>query len=287
MMNSLMQLSRFSDIVTRYPVVFFDSYGVLRNHNGLIPGAAECFQRLRDAGVHVRVLTNNAARSPGAASDRLEHYGLVDIPPEEIITSGATTRHFLEQKIGSGKVAYLGTPAAAEYIIGAGLEAVPIAEVDFARLEDIKGVAFLDDEGYDLNHDINLTINLLRRRLVPVVVANTDLLYPVDKSNVALATGGIAKLAEYVLGRQFAKFGKPASQMFQMGLDSVVPYFPEVSPKDILMVGDTLHTDILGGNSFGLSTALVLSGNTRTDNVETAIRSSGIIPDFICTSIGE
>lgn len=282
-----MQITRFSDIVKGFPVVFFDSYGVLRNHNGLIPGASDVFQRLRASGVHVRVLTNNAARSPAAAAARLDHYGLPGIPPEEVITSGATTRHFLEQKIRSGKVAYLGTSDAAEYIIGAGLEAVPISEVDFDNLDEIKGVAFLDDEGYDLNQDINRTINLLRQRLVPVVVANTDLLYPVDKNNVALATGGIAKLAEYVLGRQFAKFGKPASQMFQMGLDSVARDFPEVSPKDILMVGDTLHTDILGGNTFGVSTALVLSGNTREDNVLTEVRSSGIIPDFICRSIGE
>ena len=28
------------------------------------------------------------------------------------------------------------------------------------------------------------------------------------------------------------------------------------------MVGDTLHTDIIGGNKFGLDTVLVLSGNT-------------------------
>lgn len=282
-----MKLSRFSEIAKDYPVVFFDSYGVLRNHNGLIPGAAACFTRLRESGIHVRVLTNNAARSPAEAAARLAHYGLPGIPAEEIITSGATTRHFLEQKVGSGKVAYLGTPASAEYIIAAGLEAIPIAEVDFERLDEIKGVAFLDDEGYDLNKDVNLVINLLRRRLVPVVVANTDLLYPVDKNNVNLATGSIARLAEYVLGREFVKFGKPASQMFQMGLDSVVPFFPEVSPKDILMVGDTLHTDILGGNAFGMATALVLSGNTRAESVETEIQASGIIPDFLCRSIGE
>ncbi|TXF86654.1 HAD-IIA family hydrolase [Neolewinella aurantiaca] len=282
-----MQISRFSEIAQDFPVVFFDSYGVLRNHNGLIPGAIECVEQMRARGIHVRVLTNNAARSPVAAAARLAYYGLPGIPAEEVITSGATTRHFLEQKIRSGKVAYLGTPAAAEYIISAGLEAVPVAEVDFDKLDEIKGFAFLDDEGYDLNKDINRTINLLRQRLVPVVVANTDLLYPVDKENVALATGSIARLVEYVLGRQFAKFGKPASQMFQMGLDSVAQFFPEVSPKDILMVGDTLHTDILGGNSFGVTTALVLSGNTRADSVDLEVRTSGIIPDFVCNSIGE
>ena len=280
-----MKISQFAEIAADYPVIFFDSYGVLRNHNGLIPGAAECFQTLRSQGKHLRVMTNNAARSPESAAERLAHYGLSGIPPKEIITSGATTRHFLEQKVRYGKVAYLGTPAAAEYIIAAGLEAVPVSEVDFDRLEEIRGFAFLDDEGYDYNSDINLTVNLLRQRLIPVVVANTDLLYPVKTGNVALATGSIARLAEYVLGRQFAKFGKPASQMFQMGLDSVAEYFPEISPKDILMVGDTLHTDILGGNSFGVATALVLSGNTRAESVDSEIHSSGIIPDFLVRSI--
>ena len=281
-----MERRPFLDIAANYPVIFFDSYGVLRNHRGLIPGAVETITQLRAAGKYIRVLTNNAARNPAAAAERLAHYGLPGIPASEIITSGATTRHFLEQKVKAGKVAYLGTRASADYIIGAGLEAIPVAEVDFGRLEEIRAVAFLDDEGYDMNTDVNRVINLLRRCRVPVVVANTDLLYPVAANEVALATGSIAKLAEYVLGRRFVKFGKPTSQMFQMGLDSVAAELPGVSPGDILMVGDTLHTDILGGNTFGVATVLVLSGNTRPDSAELEIESSGIIPDYICTSIG-
>ena len=281
-----MDLRQFSEIAADYPVIFFDSYGVLRNHRGLIPGAAGVIDRLRSAGKYIRVLTNNAARNPGAAAARLAQYGLPGIPASEIITSGATTRHFLEQKVRCGKVAYLGTPASADYIIGAGLEAVPVSEVDFDKLDEIKAVAFLDDEGYDMNVDVNRVINLLRHCQVPVVVANTDLLYPVAADEVALATGSIARLAEYVLGRKFVKFGKPATQMFQMGLDSVAEHLPDVSPGDILMVGDTLHTDILGGNTFGMPTALVLSGNTRPDSAATEITASGIIPDYVCSSIG-
>ena len=53
------------------------------------------------------------------------------------------------------------------------------------------------------------------------------------------------------------------------------------------MVGDTLSTDILGGNKFGLKTLLVLSGNTRSDKADLWINSSGIIPDYICDSILE
>jgi HAD superfamily hydrolase (TIGR01450 family) len=282
-----LDISSFASVADKYRVIFFDSYGVLRNHRGLIPGAVECVDRLRAQGKVIRVLTNNAARSSSAASRRLAHYGLTSIPPEEIITSGATTRQFLEQKIRTGKVAYLGTPAAAEYIIGAGLEAVPISEVNLDDPSDIKAIAFLDDEGYDLNTDINRVINLLRRCPVPVVVANTDLLYPVAANDVALATGSIARLAEYVLGRKFVKFGKPAMQMFQLGYDNVSREINNVALHDILMVGDTLHTDILGGNSFGIDTALVLSGNTRKETVNSEIIASGIFPDYLCTSIGE
>jgi ribonucleotide monophosphatase NagD (HAD superfamily) len=60
---------------------------------------------------------------------------------------------------------------------------------------------------------------------------------------------------------------------------------PDLTPRDILMVGDTLETDIRGANAFGIDTALVLTGNTQPDAVEIAIRSSGIIPDFVCVSV--
>jgi ribonucleotide monophosphatase NagD (HAD superfamily) len=55
-----------------------------------------------------------------------------------------------------------------------------------------------------------------------------------------------------------------------------------LTKRDILMVGDTLQTDILGGNKFGLDTVLVLSGNTLPDDAETRITASGIVPTYIC-----
>jgi ribonucleotide monophosphatase NagD (HAD superfamily) len=51
------------------------------------------------------------------------------------------------------------------------------------------------------------------------------------------------------------------------------------------MVGDTLKTDIIGGNKFGIDTCLVLSGNVQAKNAELNIASSGIIPDYICDSV--
>jgi ribonucleotide monophosphatase NagD (HAD superfamily) len=87
-----------------------------------------------------------------------------------------------------------------------------------------------------------------------------------------------------MLNKKFVQFGKPDSQMFMYAFDGLNES-GTYTKNEILMVGDTLHTDILGGNKFGLKTTLVLSGNTRADNVQSQIQSSGIIPDFVCQSI--
>ena len=46
----------FREVAADYRVIFFDSYGVLRNHRGMIPGARETIESLRRAGKTIRVL---------------------------------------------------------------------------------------------------------------------------------------------------------------------------------------------------------------------------------------
>ncbi|MEJ7683513.1 MAG: HAD hydrolase-like protein [Segetibacter sp.] len=158
-------------------------------------------------------------------------------------------------------------------------------DIDIDNIADVSAFVFLDDEGFDWNTDINKTINLLRRKNIPVIVANSDKLYPVSKNDVAVAAGGIARLVESMMNRKFIHFGKPDTQMFTYAYNRLKQRVGPFTKKEILMVGDNLNTDILGGNKFGVKTTLVLSGNTREDNAEIQINSSGIIPDFICRSI--
>ena len=72
--------------------------------------------------------------------------------------------------------------------------------------------------------------------------------------------------------------------MFSFAFDHI-QRFGTISKHEILMVGDTLQTDILGGNKFGIDTCLVLSGNTLAKNVDVAITASGIIPNHLCESV--
>lgn len=276
----------FLTLALKYKAVFLDSYGVIKNYKGLIEGAQETFSYLRKNKIAVRILTNDASRSQDQQVESFGRLGLKDIEPHEVVTSGMMAKQFLQHKIIDGKIAYLGTENSAHYILQSGLEHISVNDVDLSAVDDIAAFVFLDDEGFDWNVDINKTVNLLRRKNIPVIVANSDKLYPVSKNNVAVATGGIAKLVESMLNKKFMHFGKPDSQMFMYAFDELNK-FGSYNKNEILMVGDNLNTDILGGNRFGVNTTLVLSGNTSAEEARFQIHASGIIPDFICRSIME
>ncbi len=279
------QIESFRKIAQKYRTIFFDAYGVLRNSGGLIEGVPDTLSFLEEHNIDYYVLTNDASRSPQQLAKKYDDFGIPQITADRIVSSGMLARDYLIQKVRSGAVAYLGTNNSAHYLEELGLQTVPIRALDLEFCDNINCLVMLDDEGFDWNHDLNKTVNLLRKRNIPVVIANTDLRYPVSRHEVAIATGGIAKLIEAVVGKKFLRFGKPGSQMFIFAFQHVQQFRP-VAKEDILMVGDTLHTDIVGGNKFGLDTCLVLSGNTLPRLYKDRLHITGIIPDYICESVG-
>ncbi len=192
-------------------------------------------------------------------------------------------REYLRYKVKHGTVAYLGTDNAAHYIETVGLSAISMRDLDLTSVDHVNALVLLDDEGFDWGQDLNKAVNLLRERNIPVIVANTDAAYPVSKQEVAIAVGTLADMIEHVVRKTFIRFGKPDTQMFHYAYEHV-QRFRTLTKDDILMVGDTLGTDIMGGNHFGIDTALVLTGNTLPHMAEILIESSGVIPNFICES---
>ncbi|MDB4985775.1 MAG: haloacid dehalogenase [Myxococcaceae bacterium] len=277
-------LDSFRELADNYSVIFFDAYGVLKNFEGVIDGVLDVLADLKSEGKELFVVTNDASRSPKKMSQQYVHKDHGELFPEDrIISSGMLARDFLRAKVRMKKVAYLGKPDSAYYIQSAGLTPIPIAECEHDT--EIGAIALLDDEGFDWQSDINRALNLLRRKTMPVVVANADTVYPVRGNDVAIAVGGIADLMESALGRRFVRFGKPDAYTFSYSFSRASALTPGLRRKDILMVGDTLETDIRGGNKFGIDTLLVLTGNTARENYSFAIESSGVIPDYVCESI--
>ena len=278
-----MEIENFKTIVSNYKVIFFDAYGVLKNSQGILGGIERTFDYLIRENIDYYIVTNDASRGPKDLAQAYVDQGLVMIDNKKIISSGMLATAYLRLKVQEGTVAYLGTGNSAHYLEELGLHTLSIADLDLGAAEDVNALVFLDDEGFDWNHDINKIVNLLRLRNIPCVVANTDMSYPVADNEVSIAIGGIADMVERITGRTFIKFGKPDAQMFIFAYEHS-QRAQEVGRENILMVGDTLFTDIIGGNKFGIDTALVLSGNTLRSTADEQIHLTGIVPDYICES---
>jgi HAD superfamily hydrolase (TIGR01450 family) len=278
----MIQTEDFKTIIDQYKVIFFDAFGVIKNYKGLVPGMAETFAYLKATQKEYYIVTNDASRSPLQLAASFKKLGLKMITSERIISSGMLAKEYLDLKVNDGIVAYLGTSNSAHYIDNSGLHTLPVSAIDESNIDQVNALVFLDDEGFDWFRDLNKTVNILRRRNIPTIVANTDYAYPLNSHDVNIAIGGIASMIHQIVGKRFINFGKPDSLMFTFAYDLVRKTNPAITKKDILMIGDTLQTDILGGNKFGLDTMLVLSGNTLATDAETRITSTGIVPTYIC-----
>lgn len=277
-------MENFKSLAEKYKVIFFDAYGVIKNYKGLIPGIEKTFDWLKQQNKSYYVITNDASRSPELLAEAYVKLGLKAITADRIISSGMLAKEFLDLKVKRGLVAYLGTEDSAHYIEHPGLDTLPLQQMNEDNINDITALVLLDDEGFDWMDGLNKAVNLLRQRPIPAIIANPDGAYPMSKRDVSIAIGGLAYMVEKITGKKFIRFGKPDSQIFMFAWEYIIQHHPAISKKDILMVGDTLHTDILGGNKFGLDTALVLTGNILPEDYETRIFSSGITPTYICES---
>lgn len=279
-----MDLVSFRETAEKYPVIFLDAYGVLKSATGLIDGALETVTSLIDAGKEVFVVTNDSSRSPESMSERYtQEAGGELLPPERYVSSGLLAAQYIEKQVPYGKVAYLGKPESAHYIEIAGKIPVPVS--DCSHEDNLVAIVLLDDEGFDWFRDVNATLNLIRRTNIPVIVANADITYPLQGNDIAIAVGSIGGLLADITEKTFVRFGKPDSMMFAYALARAREHLPHVTKRDVLFVGDTLRTDIIGANTYGFDTTLVLSGNTLPDHADLMIRASGIIPTFISNSI--
>ena len=90
-----MKKKDFRNVVTRYKAVFFDAYGVLKNHKGVIPGIEDTFDFLIQNSIEYYILTNDASRSPDQLAEVYHRHGIRTITSDRIISSGMLAREYL------------------------------------------------------------------------------------------------------------------------------------------------------------------------------------------------
>lgn len=253
-------------------VFLLDAFGVLNIGDSAIDGVPERVARLQKAGKRVMVVSNAAGFPHAKLMEKYKNLGY-DFAPEDVITSRKATLHALQnapplrwglmatQSLGRGDIEPF--------------DMVYLAE-DAAAYDEAEAFVLLGSAVWTETRQSLLEASL-RKAPRPVFVGNPDIVAP-RETGFSIEPGHFAhRLADQTgVAPQF--FGKPFGNIFDLAFARL----GHIDPGRTVMVGDSLHTDILGGQAAGLKTALIAGyGFFAGHDIEGPIGASGIRPDYI------
>jgi glycerol-1-phosphatase len=260
------------DLASDHDVFLLDAFGVLNRGDTAIAGVPERIAGLQAMGKRLIVVTNSASYPKRVAVERFARLGF-SFSPNDVISS----RDALLAAVAMHPPLCWGIMASRQY------EVEGLDHFDTRFLEDdpntyhsVDGFLFLGSSSWTEKRQSLLT-DSLRKNPRPLLIGNPDIVAPYE-TGLSREPGYFAHQIADNTDVQPIFFGKPFGSVFDMALALV----RDVSADRIVMVGDTLQTDILGGRAAGIKTALVTNyGSLVGIDVERAISSSGIVPDFI------
>lgn len=260
---------------SRYTAVLFDIDGTILSGKEALPGATELLAQLRAEQFPFRLLTNDGNHSPEEKSATLKKCGLA-VSSDEITSCSMALTPFVNRRRLKGKRFFvmgdLGTPCYAE---SAGI--IPIRDTE--KITSCQGV-IVGEGTYNWQKNINAVLNYYiatENRLM--LVPNPDSYWPNGPNGeIGIGAGGKARfiatiLKEYGIKLKPIYLGKPYLPIYRTALRKVCTRFPTngiQSGKKILMLGDSLLSDIRGANKIGFSSALVLTGISNLTHLEKA-----------------
>lgn len=272
-----MHANDLGELADQFDVFVFDAFGVLNRGADVVPGAAHRVKALQELGKKTFVLTNGAsftAEKSQAKFDRLDMvFALEDIVPSRLAAIRALRAH---TEISTWGV-ITGFPLHEDELP---VRFIALNEAP-EMFDSVDGFLFLSAIGYRPEQFDHLRSSL-KKKPRPLIVANPDVVAPQD-GFFSLEPGFFShSLADELdLAPEF--HGKPFGSVFEIVQERIPQSVP---PARIAMMGDTLHTDILGAAAVGWRTVLVTDhGLFAGENVQHYIDQSGIVPDFIVPAI--
>lgn len=259
-------------LADRFDAFVLDGFGVLNIGAAPVPGAPERVAELRALGKSVIVLTNSATRDAAATVEKYAGLGIAFAPQDVVSSRDALTRALDARP--PRLWGFAATPASKIERLAPGALRLGDDPADYARAE---GFALLSaDEWGHARHA--LMAQALKARPRPVLVGNPDLVAP-REDGLSLEPGFYAHALQDEAGVAPEFHGKPFADAFALAAARLPA---GLDPRRVAMVGDTLHTDILGGAAQGWRTVLVRAhGLMRDLDHLRLIAESGIVPDFI------
>ena len=267
---------RLSDILDHFDILLLDGFGVINIGTGKTDDIDELLAVARAKGKHIFVLTNAASHPISNLHQKYQQWEL-GFRDNEIISSRCCVPAAIPKE-------------AREYIsLGQTVTALPqtrtltpsdYAPSDYDRLDDANGFAFLGSVGWTKD-DQECFEASLKKKMRPVLIGNPDIGAP-QQGFFSAEPGYWAVQAMQRTGLIPLWFGKPHKAIFDLALARIEQLCGSLPDKKrIAMVGDSLHTDILGALAAGLSSVLVTGYGLLADyDVAKAIQKTGIAPHW-------
>ena len=276
------------DIANQAQSFFLDLYGVIFDGQVFYPQGLVVLQQLKAQGKKIAILSNSTLM-PEELEEKYAPLGLLKgTHYDEIISSGALLRQWLEttdylNKIAGkdGKIWTIGLPNPALF-----------APVRHRLTDDIAqaSVVYVSHLRYQgelcptLDNFISAAQAALDKGL-PMICANPD--YFAFEGGVRYVTpGSLALWYEQHGGRVFW-IGKPYPEIYQYACRLMA-----TTPAESVMVGDTIRTDIKGGDQAGMQTVLITKVGITYDalqhgkTLQDLIKESDTTPTYLLEHIG-
>ena len=253
------------NLLQRKKLFLFDLDGTLYLGDTLFPGTKELLACIRARGGQYRFLTNNSSRSVTAYVEKLARLGIA-AKAGDFLTSVDALISYLRTQGGEDRRYYIcGTESMKSQLRAAGL---PLA----ATREDANALL--------MGFDTELTFQkledacILLGQNVPYIATNPDWVCPTSYGFVP-DCGSVCEMLYRATGRRPVVIGKPEPLMPRLAmLES------GVSAQETLLIGDRVYTDIASGANALIDTLLVLSGETKEEDLPKARpQPSFVLPD--------
>ena len=252
------------DKLKQKKLFLFDMDGTLYLGNRLYDFTNELLDTIKSSGGRYMFMTNNSSRSVSDYIKKLACLGVKAVR-EDFITSSQATAYYLNKHY-KGKTLYVcGTESLKEelrgYEITESLDKVEVVvmgfdtELTFKKLEDVSKL-------------------LLSRCDIPYIATNPDYVCPTEFGSVP-DCGSVCDMLYNVSGRRPLVIGKPEPLMPILAMEHT-----GYTREETVVIGDRIYTDIKSGLNAGVSTILVMSGETTYEILE----KSDDKPDYVMES---